>query len=213
MTEYVWKSPGGLYVVPTEWKRRFLSEFPNYRVRWSLKKGKWQVEQYYGAGALPPIVIDEADDTLVRARDGYWLVMEFSPGDRFPCPGIIEKSTNQRCGWALKAPMRKGAEVRCPMCRSKGRDGRTVGAYWPFDEFLLEHLRKHNPETWGVVKVNGQTKTRAAHEADLANLRMTAELERQRMDASTLDYTDLRWLTGIPTAGVTRRQLDSNTFT
>lgn len=217
MTEYLWQSPGGVYVVPDEWRRQFLAEFPDYRVRWSLKKGCWQLEQSYGRGALPPVRLDEADDTLVRARDGYWLVMEFSPGDRMPCPASITHESSgerQRCNHTLKVPMRKGAEIRCPNCRAHGRDGRTMASYWPFDELLMEHLRRTNPLTHGTVRVAGHTRTRAAYEADRANDLMLREAEKAQAAAvSSLDYVDYRWLAGIPTAGATRRQIDHTTFT
>lgn len=196
-TEYLWKSPGGQYVVPDEWRQRFLAEFPDYRVRWSLKKGCWQLEQQCGRGALPPLRIDEADDSLVRARDGYWLVMEFSPGDRMPCPGVIQNNPRQVCGWPMKVAMRESRESTCSVCRSKGRDGRTMAAHWPFDELLLEHLRFTDPLKGGTI--------RQRLKADARNAAMLKEAERQQSDFNTsLDYVDYRWISGI--ASSTGRQ-------
>jgi hypothetical protein len=202
-SEFDWASPGGTYRVPADWKRRFLAEFPDYRVRWSIRKGMWQVEQSFGRGALPPVRIDDgAHDDLIRARDGYWLVMEFLPGDRFACPAVLSQYPRTVCGWTLRAPTRKRAEVKCPACRKAGRDGRTVAGFYPFDEALLDDLRRTNPLTWGVVKHNGKVQTRAALEADRANELLLREAERRQRDAITsIDAVDHRWITGIDSTG------------
>lgn len=205
MTEYVWASPGGTYVVPDDFRHRLVTEFPDYRIRWSLRTYQWQLEQRVGSGALPPHRLDPSDDSLIRAADGYWLIMEFRPGDRFACIGLVDKFTNQRCGMTLKAPFREGREIVCPHCRKAGRDGRAIAAYWPFDEALLEHLRFGDPLKGGTVKQRVK--------ADNANTAMLAEAERKKVDAATsIDAVDHRWLTGIPAAGHSRRRIDSSTF-
>lgn len=213
MTEYLWSSPGGVYRVPDEWRRQFLAEFPEYRVRWSLAERCWHLEQAYGRGALPPLRIDEADDSLVRSRDGYWLVMKIQPGDRMACPGIIQKTPRQVCDNTIRVPTRRTGEAVCGNCRRKGRDGRTIAAFWPFDATLLDELRRTNPLTHGIIKKDGKVQTRAAYEADQANARMEKERDRVLHDGVTsIDQVDHRWLTGIPTAGATRRQIDDTTF-
>lgn len=205
MADYEWTSPGGLYVVPDSWRQQFLSEFPDYRVRWSLQKDCWQIEQRVGRGALPAMRIDPTDDSLIRARDGYWLVMEFQPGDRMACPAITERFPLQRCGGTMKVSHREARETICRYCRLKGRDGRTMASYWPFGEALLEHLRWSDPLRGGT--------TRQREETDVRNKALMREAERRQADAMTsLDYVDYRWLTGIPTAGHSRRQIDHTTF-
>lgn len=213
--EYCWASPGGVYVVPDDFRREFLSEFPDYRIRWSLKKAAWQIEQRVGVkGALPPFRIDDAaDDSLIRARDGYWLVMETQPGSRMACPALITRSPRQECGTTLSIPPRWYGEVRCPVCVRAGRDGRTIAGNWQFDGVLLDHLRSTNPLTHGIVKKDGKVQTRAAWQADEQNRQRDRNQERELAERSqSLDYVDLRWLKAIPTAGMTRRKIDDNTF-
>lgn len=174
-TEYVWASPGGLYVVPLEFKQRFLSEFPNYRIRWSLKKQNWMVEQKVDNPDLP-FRPDLFDDSMIRAKDGYWQVMAFQPGDRMSCPA---------CSFTIKVPMRESAEAVCPQCRLRGRDGRVMAAYWPFDECLIEELKATDPLTWGVGKVDGKLRVVASARADKSNAGIIKEGYRQLSDTIT----------------------------
>ena len=198
--DYCWSSPGGLYVVPDEWRQRFLAEFPDYRVRWSLSSHNWQLEQQCGRGALAPFRIDPADDSLIRARDGYWQVMTFQPGDRMACPAVITRNPLQRCGWTMSVPHRKSAEATCANCRKQRRDGRVFAAYWPFDELLLDHLRYTDPLR------DGTRRQRVASDARNQQL-----MTPKPVDAG-IDAVDHRWATGIPSAGFTRRQIDDTTF-
>ena len=204
-SEYVWASPGGLYVVPDIFRQRLQSEFPGYRVRWSLKESCWQIEQPVGGGALPPLRIDPADDSLIRARDGYWLVMKFQPGDRMACPQLIQKEPRQECSYSIRVPHRRAAEVACPICRAKGRDGRTIAAYWPFDETLLEQLRLSDPLRGGIQ--------RQSRSAEANNAAIIKAGENKAADAMTsLDQVDYRWLSGIGSSTGKRRQIDHTTF-
>lgn len=204
-SEYVWTSPGGLYVVPDDFRRRLQTEFPGYRVRWSLKESCWHIEQPVGGGALPPLRIDAYDDSLIRAADGYWLVMKFQPGDRMPCPSLIQKEPRQECTFSLKVPHRQAKEVVCPSCRAKGRDGRTIAAFWPFDEILLETLRHSDPLRDGIVR-----QSRAAEKNNATILKAG---ENAAADAMTsLDAVDYRWLSGIGSSNGLRRQIDHTTF-
>lgn len=205
MTEYLWTSPGGLYVVPDSFKREFLAEFPSYRIRWSLKKHNWQVEQQIGRGALAPFRIDPDDDSLIRARDGYWLVFELSPGGRMPCPAVVERFPLQHCNWSVDVPIRTWKEARCTNCRLKGRDGRTIACHWPFDGSLLDHLRHTDPLRGGTERQRAET--------DRVNQALLKEAERKRADAMTsLDYVDYRWLSGIAASSGRRRKIDDTTF-
>lgn len=174
MAEYVNYSPGGLYTVPQQFLEEFYSEFPDYRVRWSLKKHCWQIEQSYGIEWFDfPFKVDAANDDMVRARDGYWLVMEIQPGDRMPCPSIIDKQDGTMCGCTLKVPINMTAEtVRCPACQKRGKDGRHVAAYYPFGHVLMEHLRYSDPLRDGTQRVS--------KDVDAANSARSAALDNER---------------------------------
>lgn len=184
MTEYNWISPAGTYVVPTGFKQRFLADFPDYRIRWSLQHSKWLVEQKYD-NPLPAAKYNPFNDEVIRERDGYWLVSAFQPGDRMACPAWVYKAGGQRCGQTLYVPTRDTMEVVCSLCRRNGRDGRTIAGYWPFDECLLEVMRRTNPLSYGVAKVNGQVRVVAGAEADAANEARDRELVRKTSDIVT----------------------------
>lgn len=206
MSATCWTSPGGLYVVPDDFRIRFLREFPDYRIRWSLTLQRWQLEQRCGRGALPPIRISPEDDGLIRARDGYWLVMAFQPGNRMACPSVVTRFPDrQTCGMTLPVASRRSAESVCPSCKAHGRDGRHMVAYWPFDELLLDHLRYSDPLRDGT--------RRQRLDADARNAARKAALEADVRDAKTsLDAVDYRWLAGIASSTGIRRQVDASTF-
>lgn len=204
--EYLWSSPGGAYHVPDQWRREFAAEFTGYRVRWSLKDAAWQIEQPAGRGALPPFRLDPHDDSLIRAADGFWLVMTTSPGDRMACPTVVTPFPRQVCGTILKVPFRRSGEVTCPTCRGAHRDGRIIAGFWPFDGALLDRLRRSDPLRDGT--------RRTSSDADAFNAALLARAEAKRRDAITsLDSVDYRWLTNIPTAGATRRAISPGDFT
>lgn len=83
-------------------------------------------------------------DDLIRARDGYQILMEVAVGHEFPCP---------RCGMPLKSPVMKSAEVTCLYCRNLSarlgqskRNGLVPMSYWPLDsEAFFERLRYLDP--------------------------------------------------------------------
>lgn len=193
-TEYVWASPGGAYVVPDGFKKRLADEFPGYRVRWSLKAQHWMVEQKVDNPDLP-LKADPFDDSMIRAKDGYWQVMAFQPGDRMGCP---------ICGTTMKVAIREAAESVCPQCRKDGLDGRTMAAYWPFDECLLEELRMTNPLTWGFSKIDGKLRVVASEKADRANDAMLREADRVQSDITTSTTIEAyNRLVGISQVGYT----------
>lgn len=164
---------GPLYTVPSDFARVFFKEFPDYRIRWSFKKRCWLVEQKCGRGSLKPIHVDPHDDQLIRAKDGYWLVMEIQPGDRMPCPV---------CDNTVRVAVRKFAESRCENCIRHGRDGRFMAGYYPFSESLLEHLRHSDPLRGGLQRMQA--------EADKANQLRLARAERETariVEAGTKD--------------------------
>jgi hypothetical protein len=175
LNDYVWSSPGGTYRVPDEFRQRLQSEFPGYRVRWSLKKHHWMIEQKVD-NPDPPFRPDPFDDSLIRAKEGYWQVMFFQPGDRMACP---------RCGSTLKVAVCETAESFCQQCKRNGFDGRVMAGYWPFDERLLEELRQTNPLTWGVGKIDGKLRVVASARADRNNDAIVKEGYRQLSDVVT----------------------------
>jgi hypothetical protein len=205
MTEYIWTSPGGTYNVPSDFRTRFQNEFPGYRIRWSLKQSKWLIEQPTGQrGALPAIKLDLFDDTLIRERDGFWLVMSFQPGSRMACP--IDGTT-------MSVPFRKMGETACETCRSRKRDGRIIAGFFPFDETLIEYLRSTDPRYRGIIKHEGKYRVTASVRADESNKLLERARQSKLSDStSSLDAVDWRWISGIPTAGRTRRQLTDKDF-
>lgn len=174
---------------PKDFVKRLKEEFPDLRIRWSEKRGCWAIEQQVGRGALPPLRIDPYDDSLIRARDGYWLVCEVRPGTRMPCPD---------CHLTLPVPDRHFAEVRCEHCIRKGRDGKVLAGYFPLGETLLEHLRSTDPRRGAIERM--------AKEADEANqklLDMRARQTRNTVEAGTKDI--ITKLLNIPSVGYTGR--------
>lgn len=121
--------------VPDSFQDRLKREFDGrYRIRWSPSTRQFHLEQKVEVGlADPPFSVDEGDDSLVRARDGYVLVMALQPSERMPCP---------RCGHTLPVPIQETAETSCEPCQMKGFDGRWAAAYFPFNDSLIQHLRR-----------------------------------------------------------------------
>lgn len=179
--------PGPIYSVGSDFLREFRKEFPEYRIRWSLKKHCWHIEQRCGRGALSPIHVDAMDDGLIRARDGYWLVMEIQPGDRMACP---------RCHSTINVPICKFGETRCTYCIVQRRDGRVTAGYMPCNSILLEHLRRTDP-------LRGATQ-RLAKEADVANQKRLDAAQRATSNAIEAASKDaFARLVGIPQFGYT----------
>ncbi|HYE80378.1 MAG TPA: hypothetical protein VEI97_20565 [bacterium] len=107
------------------------------RLRWSLRLGAWVIEQKVGRAALRPIRVEEWDDTLIRARDGYALVMVVQPGNRMACPF---------CHLTIAVPVMETAEARCEYCLSRNVDARFMTSFYPLGEVLIDHLKKIDPE-------------------------------------------------------------------
>lgn len=108
-----------------ELEREFLN---TVRIRWSPVREEWHLEEKVGRAAVPARFVSEADDELVRERDGYAYVMTIRPGDRMPCT---------RCHLTLKVPVMETAQITCPRCERKA-----FAAYFPINHILLDHLRK-----------------------------------------------------------------------
>ena len=136
-----------------------------------------------------PFRLDEEDDSLIRARDGYWLFLEFTPGDRMPCP---------TCGATLHVPHCKTAEVACQPCKQHGRDGRHWASYWPLGEVLIDYIKKCNPERGGISVIKA--------ECDAENHTRLAQAERDFQNYNEAIWSEAHpQVVGIPQVGYTGR--------
>lgn len=123
---------------PTHFHARMEEVFGGrLRLRWSVRHGCWFIEQKVGRAALKPIRIQEWDDSLIQARDGYALVMVIQPGTRMACPF---------CHLPIDVPLLETREAVCTHCTSKGRDAKFMTAYYPLGEVLIDHLKSWDPE-------------------------------------------------------------------
>jgi len=178
--------------VPVAFQRRLESEFNGrLRARWSRARGEFHIEQQVGRAVLAPTYVSDWDDDTIRARDGYGFVMAIRPGTRMPCP---------ECGITLDVPVMHSAEVKCPFCRTKGKDGRYPAAYYPLEgDALIQHLRRIDPlNTWRAT---------IAKDADAANKRRLKGMERavdNNTEAVLKDW--YKRLNQIPQAGYTGRE-------
>lgn len=129
--------------VPERFAAQLRDEFNGrYRLRWSHKFQEWNLEQRVGLGHVDvPWREDPEDDSMIRARDGYWFVMAIRTGETMPCPIIIDNH-GTRCGAEVKVPIMQTAEAVCVRCQLSGRDGRTAAAYWPLNDALIQHIRR-----------------------------------------------------------------------
>lgn len=133
---------------PKAFRTRLEREFQGrLRCRWSPRRSVWVIEEKVGRAALPPVRVAEEDDGMVRARDGYALVLTVTPGDRQPCPA---------CGLTLKVPHLEFSEVECPRCKAERapRVGRVRAAYFPLDpgSCLLDYLHRIDPLRGGGIE-------------------------------------------------------------
>jgi hypothetical protein len=148
-----------MYSVPESTQRRLRNEFRDrIRIRWSPRAKAFQVEgrSHRGLSDFPiptglsklqvAKLFDRHYDDLVRAKDGYQLIMEIQPGTRMACPG-------EDCPMELRVPVNRTAEVACGYCKARKRDGRYVASYFDLQsEALIERLRYLDPErTWRVA--------------------------------------------------------------
>jgi hypothetical protein len=134
-----------MYQPPEEFVEKLQREFPGYRVRWSLKNCRWQLEMPVGRGALPGTYPeDKFDDGTVRAADGYWLILEVSPRPYTKCP---------ECGFHFDLPELRIKEASCEYCCSRGLDAKWMLGYFPLGEALLNQLRKTDPKRDGIRKL------------------------------------------------------------
>lgn len=173
---------------PTEFTKQLEQTFQGrLRIRWSSKRREFHIEQKVGRMAPAPQRISEADDDMIRARDGYHFVMSIREGDRMPCP---------ECGFEIKVPVMDTADIRCTYCEMTGKQTRVVAGFWPLNERLIEHLRKIDPLRGGQKEL--------ADAADRYNELLVQAAENQ---ISNDGYAALEErynrLVGIPQTGYT----------
>lgn len=107
------------------------------RIRWSVVQGAWQIEQKVARASFAPLGRNAFRDDVIRAREGYDLVMVVQAGPEMHCP---------ICDTPVQAPKLETAEVTCKACRRAHSDARIMGGWFPLGEVLIEHLKKCDPE-------------------------------------------------------------------
>lgn len=175
---------------PVEFVEKLEREFPGYRIRWSQATSRWNLEQKIGRAAdleQAAVIDDPFDDNWIRARDGYWLIMEIAPGTTTKCPD---------CGFELKLAENRAKEVLCGYCRSRGEEGVHWIYFFHLGEVLLDHLRKTDPR-------RGMTKA-IVQRADRINKALIADRIRKRDNIVEEQMKgNFTQLFQIPTVGLT----------
>jgi hypothetical protein len=162
-----------------------------FRIRWSVARGEYHIEQKVETAADLPIRISEIDDSLICARDGYWFVFAIRNGDRMACPA---------CGLTIKVPVMEFKEAVCDHCRTKGRDGRYPAAFWPLNDRLIEHIRMIDP-------FRDDSAANLAERADEHNARMQASREREAFgEVEAVTAENFNRLVGIQQTGYTGKE-------
>ena len=152
------------------------------RLRWSLRRGTWQIERKTARASAPKRPVDSLDDEGIRYVEGYHLVMEVAPGDRAKCP---------KCSRGTHIPVMRMKEAVCEHC---GRVFRAV--YWPLSDSLLERLRYTDPDRDGIDRVFAEV-DRAGEERERLSVRQRhhqteaiwKDAKRQAFDSAGVGYT------------------------
>lgn len=111
-----------------------------YRVRWSPRRARWQVEERIGRQKRKGSRrFDNLDDEAIKEQDGFRLLFEVTPGDRTKCP---------KCARDFKVTKMKVATSKCSHC---GKELKFF--YMPLGTDLLIHLRYIQPERGGHDRV------------------------------------------------------------
>jgi len=155
------------------------------RVRWSEKTHRFQVESRSGRAIIPSRPISPLDDEAIRARDGFNLVLEVTPGDHTDCP---------KCGEEVRLIPRRIGDIRCPRCSASFR-----ACFFPLSEDLLLYLRYSDPDRGGIERV--------FRDADLETERLEARMRRERHNRTEDIWKD-DWnkVVGIPSVGYAGRR-------
>lgn len=178
-----------MYTPDPDFVEKLEKEFPGYRIRWSLKRNLWQLEQRCGRSALPGTYPeDKFDDGTIRAAEGYWLILEVSPRPYTKCP---------ECGFHFDLPELKIKEAKCEYCISRDLDARWMLGYFPLGEALLNQLRKTDPKRDGIQKLSARVD--AKNKARLKAIKDSAD---DTMDYAMRDHR--REVFEIPGVGYTK---------
>lgn len=125
---------------PESFSRALAAQFNGrFRVRYSVKRHTWQIEEKCDVARLAPIEIDSADDDLIRAVDGFSFFAEVTQGTTCLCP---------RCGQDTFAIPRAFQATECSKCGKK-----SIRCFWPLDDSLLEHMRSTDPNRGGYERL------------------------------------------------------------
>lgn len=157
----------------------------NLRIRWSVSRGEWQIEQKFRRGGAIGKRVREIDDNLIRVRDGYAFVLAVRPGDRMACT---------KCAREIRVPVMEFREAVCKTCGAKIR-----ASYWPLGESLLQHLRYSDPNRDGHKRM-----LRDLEAAEQAKARQ--ERRQQSNLAEDIAKEDFTQFFDIPSVGYTGKE-------
>lgn len=132
----------------------------------------------------------------IRARDGYILTMQISPGTHMHC---------KVCHTELKVPAFKSAVVSCPFCAMKGRRVTYTVGYFPISDSLLDEFDKMDINRGGHERM----------QANQAKRERMREMERESKLWGTAEAAfrdDFRALVGIPQRGMHGKVLTGTEF-
>lgn len=182
--------------------RRFNGRF---RLRWSDVDKMFLFEQKVKRGiaeGFAPIGYKNGQERKVRyedqirARDGYILSMQISPGTTMNC---------KVCNTEIKVPAFKTAQVSCPFCEHKGRRVLYTVGYFPLSDSLLDELDRTDIDRGGDVRVTKEREKRERmREAELNSKLWTK--------AEAAFRQDFNLIVGIPQKGMHGKVLAGTEF-
>jgi hypothetical protein len=125
--------------IPQEFTERLNRDFDGrLRVKWSNFSKRYRIEQRAARGQMwPDKPILENDDEQQMIRDGYFFVMDITPGDKTQCA---------KCNTWLNVPIREVRIIACPVCKMMGRTYRMNLGFFPLTDSLIDYLKGIDPE-------------------------------------------------------------------
>jgi hypothetical protein len=180
---------------PESFVERLNSEFRGrLRLRWSLERGEWHIEQKVRRGIFPgerptndKRGWDETSDSYIRHRDGVVLVVAVRTGDRMPCP---------RCHSELKVPFMVTNVVTCGLCKIRGKQSHWPVMFVPLNDDLINYLKKIDPEN--------PISEGLAEQLDQQNELYAQVMEQDAVNQGVAAFEqDYRRVVGIPRVGLT----------
>lgn len=185
-----------MFTPPASFVEKLESTFRGrLRVRWSLKRHAWLIEQKVARGLFPGTRPtrkgwDETNDKYVQHRDGYIEIMEVRTGTLMECP---------KCGTELKVPFGTTEVIRCPYCRLRGREPHIAAVHLPLGDQLIDYLKKLDPENPISETLN--------EDLDRQNAALEAAREQDAVNAGVAGFEmDFRRVAGIPGVGYTGKE-------